>query len=239
VLVVAGASGTQLPDDVEGSWSAKPSEASPFSDSEVDEPVEEPAFRLPDAASSTLALNDKAAIRGALYMDTTDESKVSAVLYALRDLWAAFDVEETEFGEPQWGSFFQPFRLIFSRRKAVTRMLEAVAAQYQGIPQAEADTRSSEAISQLLEQVRDPEVPNIAIYHRDQLLLKHTDSTGRSQVVVTSLTSRQVARLEANIGWLSDPQRLLVELSAIDAHATELAGSALGTVELGRSATEP
>jgi chaperonin GroES len=151
--------------------------------------------------------------RASLYMDTTDQSAALKLVEAVERMFGAFDVVISRDGPLRTGSFLQLFGL--GNPKEVTqKIVEGVAAQLAGVPQAEANLRRAQAVALLVEQARDPAIPNVVLECEDFVLIKVTSgNSGDPVVVVKQLTAFQKEVLSHNAEWTLMPEKMLQLLS--------------------------
>jgi chaperonin GroES len=160
--------------------------------------------------------------RATLYMDTTDRRAALRLVAAVEQLFDAYDVAIERDGPLRAGSLRQRFGL-GNAKEVSQKIVDGVAAQLAGVPQAEANLRRAQAAALLVEQARDPAIPNMVLECEDFVLVKVTPHDGREAVIVVKqLTALQKELLAQNADWTMIPARMLQLLSSqtVDAGAS-------------------
>ena len=133
----------------------------------------------------------------------------------------SFGADVERDGPLRQGSWWQPFR-VWKSKKAFQKVTDGIAAQYVGIPQAEAELRGNqasqagaEAVALLVREARDTAVRSMVLEAPGQVLIKLTPpGSNESIMVVKQLTAEQQRRLSEDPDLIFDPATLLQRLSA-------------------------
>ncbi|KFL88499.1 hypothetical protein AmDm5_2501 [Acetobacter malorum] len=154
-----------------------------------------------------------------VYLSDTPGSAVEDTSRAINDLLEAYGFEVTDDFPPIHGSWFKRW---FAKSKDVLTQPEVAerlqkverAVELKGldIPQAEIDAKKADAVSKLMDSVKD--VPNAAIQVGSILLIKINTPAGPS-IQVRTLTQAELILLENNQKLLASPENIMERLSEI------------------------
>jgi hypothetical protein len=147
--------------------------------------------------------------------------ELSNLLIALDEMSGLIGFEKTgEFPSEQgswWKQIFYRTQDAVSQehvQKRLTKVERAIQTNYLDKPQAEANEHQADAVSSLVNALK--EVPDACIQVGSLLMVKTTSADGKSMVVARTLTAQELKLLEENQPMLRCPDRILEWLNNRD-----------------------
>ena len=148
----------------------------------------------------------------------SNEKAKKEVSEAIDSFLANFGIELFDIGKSETGSFFKNCAAIFKKQvsnenfeediKKIKHSLELHAIKK---IQSESDKNQAEAASTLIQSLKD--VENAAIQIGSILVIKCTNSEGKQQICVRTLTTKEMIYIEEHPEIIKDPRSIVAKLS--------------------------
>lgn len=140
--------------------------------------------------------------------------ELHSLIHALDELSSSIGFERSgEFPSEQgswWKQIFYRTKDAVSQegvQRKLTKVEQAIQTNYLDKPQAEANVHQAEAVSKLVDSLK--EVPDACIQVGSLLMVKTTSVDGKPMVVARTLTAQELKLLEENQPMLRCPDRIL------------------------------
>jgi hypothetical protein len=164
---------------------------------------EEPEGTLEDPPGGPVSVS--------IYVQDDNLSAASALIAAVSDLYSLDGVVMVADGPIVRGSWFQQFKLKFSRavtseesKRIIAKSEVTIQAALLDEPQSRANEHNAAAVAALVQAIRD--VDSFVALTGSILITKYTDSSGKVHMRSKTLSPTEIIELERNSSTLRSPE---------------------------------